>query len=134
MNKIPALLTLISLLLSIFTFGQKEGTIWYFGNNAGVDFNGITPVALEDSKMSTQEGCATIADASGNLLFYTDGTSVWNKKHEIMPNGNNLKGNSSSTQSAVVVRKPTSVTAYQLSIVDQDGTRFTKKGTVNLVR
>jgi gliding motility-associated-like protein len=122
LNRTAVILVLLSFLISVSAFGQKEGTIWYFGKNAGVNFNSVTPVALEDSKMSTQEGCATIADAKGNLLFYTDGTSVWNKDHVIMPNGNNLKGNSSSTQSAVVVRKPASATTFIIFTVGLEST------------
>jgi gliding motility-associated-like protein len=42
----------------------------------------------------------------GNLLFYTNGVTVWNKNHEVMPNGDELLGNVSSTQSALIVKKP----------------------------
>ena len=40
------------------------------------------------------------------LLFYTDGMTVYNKNHVIMPNGNFLTGHSSSSQSGVIVKKP----------------------------
>src|SRR5204863_7238268 len=75
---------------------QKEANIWYFGNYAGLDFNGGAPIALTNSAMSAYEGCASIADANGNPLFYTDGMTVWNKHDSIMDNGTGLDGNSSS--------------------------------------
>lgn len=120
--KIKFTLILLACVIShTYCIAQKEGNIWYFGNKAGVDFNQETPTALEDSKMNTAEGCATIADAQGKLLFYTDGTTVWDKNHDPMANGQNLKGNSSSTQSAIVVRKPSSVFIYMVFTVDVIG-------------
>jgi hypothetical protein len=67
---------------------------------ARLDFNSGAPVALSDGQLNTLEGCATIADNNGDLLFYTDGYTVYNKNHTIMPNGTGLAGNWSSTQSA----------------------------------
>ena len=87
-------------------FSQNEANVWYFSEYAGVDFNSGVPVALTDGAMDTREGCATISDASGNLLFYTDGITVWNKIHEVMDNGTGLLGHSSATQSGVIIPKP----------------------------
>ena len=66
-------------LLSAPTFAQKEAAIWYFGEYAGLDFNSGSPVALTNGQLSTDEGCTTISDKNGNLLFYTDGKVVYNK-------------------------------------------------------
>jgi gliding motility-associated-like protein len=90
----------------VLLFAQKEANIWYFGNYAGLNFNTNPPTALTNSVMSTFEGCTSIADKSGNLLFYSDGITVWNKNHQIMTNGTGLLGNSSSTQSALVINYP----------------------------
>ena len=109
---------LIMLIASVSAlFSQNQGNIWYFGNYAGLDFNGGEPKALTDSKLSTHEGCASIADEDGKLLFYTDGVYVWNKNHEVMPNGDGLKGNSSSTQSGVIIPKPNSKEIYYVFTV-----------------
>ena len=97
---------------------QKEANIWYFGHNAGLDFNSGVPVPLTNSVMNTDEGCASIADANGGLLFYTDGTFVWNKDHIQMPNGSGLLGHKSSTQSGVIVPKPGSLNIYYIFTVD----------------
>jgi gliding motility-associated-like protein len=88
------------------TSAQKEANIWYFGHWAGIDFNGSAPVALTDGKMIAGDGCASIADSNGNLLFYTDGVSIWNKNHLKMPNGNGLMGHNNATQSSVIVPQP----------------------------
>ena len=74
------------ILLSLFSTAQagKEYNIWYFGDRAGLDFNSGKPVTLSDGALSTAEGCATICDSTGKLLFYTNGVIVYNRNHEIM--------------------------------------------------
>ena len=62
---------LLWLFSSFSSYAQKEGNIWYFGANAGIDFNGSTPVALTNGAMNSKEGCASICDSDGNILFYT---------------------------------------------------------------
>lgn len=102
------------------SFGQKEGYIWYFGHEAGLDFNTGNPVPLTNSVMSTDEGCAAISDQNGNLLFYTDGIFVYNANHQQMPNGFGLLGDPSASQSGVVARVPGSLTRYYVFSVDDD--------------
>ena len=62
--------------------------------------------------MNTSEGCSTVSDISGNLLFYTDGSTIWNQNHAVMPNGSNLGGNSSTTQSSNIVKQPGNSNIY----------------------
>jgi len=91
---------------------QGEANNWYFGYNAGLTFSSNPPSALLDGQLNTAEGCATISDAQGNLLFYTDGMKVYNKNHQVMPNGTGLLGHNSGTQSGVIVPKPGSTTNF----------------------
>ena len=114
-------LLMLTCTLFIYQIGlaQNEGNIWYFGINAGIDFNSGTPVALNDGAINTTEGCATICDTDGNLLFYTEGVKIWNKNHQIMPNGNGLMGGNSSTQSAIIVKQPNSDHLYYVFTVAQ---------------
>ena len=106
---------------SLLLNAQKEGTIWYFGDKAGVDFNSGSPVALTDGQMNTFEGCATICDPSGSLLFYTDGRIVWDAAHDTMPNGTGLLGHPSSTQSAIIVPFPGDTAKYYVFTSDHGG-------------
>ena len=69
-------------------FAQKQGNIWYFGEYAGINFNSGSPVPLGNSAMFQYDGCATISDDKGKLLFYTNGLTIWNKNHQVMDNGN----------------------------------------------
>lgn len=105
---------------------QKQANIWYFGNRAGLDFSSGSPVALTDSKMETFEGCATLCDKkTGRLLFYTEGDTVWDSSHKIMPNGIGLGGNYSSTQSAIIVPKPETEGQYYIFTVDARAGKYT---------
>lgn len=92
-------------------FAQKENNQWCFGSLSGLDFNSGSPVATT-SQVNTTEGSSSIADASGNLLFYSDGITVWNKNHLPMPNGMGLNGGVSSTQSALIVAQPQTPNIY----------------------
>ena len=118
-SELGKILVLICFFLGGFnSFAQDEGNIWYFGQNAGIDFNGPTPVPLTNGALNTFEGCATISDNNGNVLFYTDGSIVYNSNHLPMPNGLGLLGDQSSTQSAIIVKKPGSSTLYYIFTVD----------------
>ncbi len=113
------------LTITTLAFSQQEASVWYFGINAGIKFNPDgTVTALQDSQMQTYEGCCSIADSDGNLLFYSDGQSVWDRNHVIMPNGNknngtSLHGDLSSTQSGIIVPNPTNPNIYYIFTVDE---------------
>ncbi len=102
-------------------FGQHETNIWYFGENAGIDFQDGNPKALTDGALNTMEGVAAISDGDGNLLFYTNGITVWNRHHKTMKNGFGLMGHKSSTQSGIIVPMPGSNHIYYIFTVDEVG-------------
>jgi len=105
-------------LYALVSAGQKEGNVWCFGNNCGLDFNSGSPVSFPGVAMLQLEGCSSISDTSGSLLFYTDGVTVWNKNHAQMTNGNGLLGNSSSTQSALIAKQPGIANIYYIITSD----------------
>ena len=105
-------------LITTLSYAQGAANNWYFGENAGLTFSTTPPSILNDGKLNTLEGCATISDTSGKLLFYTDGTTVFTRNHEIMQNGSGLFGDSSSTQSAIIIPKPLDPNIYYIFTVD----------------
>jgi gliding motility-associated-like protein len=107
-------ITTLLFILPLYCHAQKEAAIWYFGNNAGLDFNYAPPQPIQNPNLQTAEGCSSISDHNGRLLFYTDGQTVWNKKHTMMENGNGLFGHGSSTHSSLVVKKPNSNHEYYI--------------------
>ena len=118
MKKLLILILLCSLLLYPI-YGQEQASNWYFGNAAGINFNPDTGAvtALTDGELRTVEGCTTISNKDGVLLFYTDGSTVYNANHEAMQNGFGLLGDESSTQSAIVVPKPNDPDIYYIFTV-----------------
>ena len=109
------------LLTNATIFGQNEASFWYFGQNAGLRFDAEsgTVTGITDGQIDTLEGCTSISDADGNLLFYSDGSTVWNRNHQIMLNGFGLKGDDSSTSSGLIVPKPQDTNFYYLFTVDE---------------
>ncbi len=119
---------IILLALCINSFAQKQANIWYFGRNAGIDFNTTPPSPLTDGQINTLEGCSSFSSKDGNLLFYSDGTKVWDKNHDIMRYSDgrlavDLRGDSSSTQSGMIIPKPKSDTLFYLFTVDDESSR-----------
>jgi hypothetical protein len=92
----------------------KRANIWHFGYNAGLDFNNNPPSSLANGNVNSWEGCASICDTSGSLLFYTDGITVWDKFHDTMEGGIDLLGHKSSTHSAIIVNHPDNDTLYYI--------------------
>ncbi|GAB2571174.1 hypothetical protein GCM10027190_21420 [Spirosoma areae] len=98
---------------------ESQGVKWYFGGNAGLDFSGGgTPKPITDGKLNTIEGSSSIANTKGILLFYTDGITIYDKDGKPLKSLDPrdsaatatpipLGGNSHSTQSALIVPKPT---------------------------
>lgn len=106
------------LFISFTALAQREAANWYFGTNAGLNFNSGTPIPLFDGQIRTVEGCESFSDANGNLLFYTEGNQMFNRFHQVMPNGNNLKGSFSTTQSALAVPNPLNNGLYYIFTPD----------------
>ncbi|MFK7799679.1 MAG: M43 family zinc metalloprotease [Aureispira sp.] len=94
---------------------NKQSNIWHFAREAGLDFSSGSPVSIIGGRTMAIEGCATQCDVNGNLLFYTDGRRVWNRNHQVMPNGTGLLG-SSSTAQIVVVPKPNDPYIYYVFV------------------
>ncbi len=131
-------LSVVLFLIALSTYGQKEANIWYFGHKAGLDFSTSPPTAI-NGQLDTFEGASTISDSQGNLLFYSDGTNVWSKNHQLMKytNGslaNNLLGNPSSTQSALVIPKPDDPSIYYLFTVGTNAFRGLNYYTIDITK
>jgi gliding motility-associated-like protein len=108
------------LLFAQLCISQKQANIWHFGYWAGLDFNSGSPQSLTGGMTATIEGCASISDDNGNLLFYTDGTNVWDATHTLMSNGTGLLGHESSTQSSIIIPKPGSNDIYFIFTLDEE--------------
>lgn len=100
--------------------GSKGSYNWIFGHNAWLDFNTLDPnghpTKTFGSIIDTLEGCTTISDPAGALLFYTDGTNLRDKSHALITSA--LRGGFSSSQSSLVLPSLLNQTDYFLCTVD----------------
>lgn len=117
---------LIISVIPFFSNAQKQGNIWYFGIQSGLDFSSGSPVFLTNGQTGTdvpvgsnQEGTSCISDSSGNLLFYTGGLTIWNRNHVPMTNGTGIMGGVSSTQSSLIVPLPGSSNLFYVFTSDE---------------
>ncbi len=80
----------------------EQSRFWYFGDGAGLDFSSDPPTVLTDGQTFSREASSVATDQLGNLLFYTDASKLFNRNHQLMPNGNNLDGHASTTQTLIL--------------------------------
>lgn len=103
----------------IRTFAQGENDNWYFGANASITFPNLnTTTALNNSQMDAAEACGTASDANGNLLFYCNSQTIWNRQHQIMLNGAGLSGGISAQQLAIV-KNPANANQYYVFVTPE---------------
>jgi hypothetical protein len=113
-------------------YNAPQNKVWIFGVRAGLNFNTGNPVSITSNINATNttgtlEANTSVCDTNGLLLFYTDGSLVWNHLNNLMPNGSNLTGlgdatTNSTGQGALIVPMPDSANKYyvfSLTAVDQ---------------
>lgn len=98
------------LMIPLLLFSQGENDNWYFGDKAALNFSNNTPVSLNNSNMYALEACGTVSNKFGELLFYMSGEKIWNREHQVMPNGSLLPNDSS--QQLTIVKNPLNSNQY----------------------
>lgn len=115
----------------------QQNNNWYFGQRAGIRFSAlpgqVIPVTLTDGAMITDEGSSSVSDSAGKLLFYTNGITVFNRLHQVMLNGDELKGNISSCQSAIIIPVPGNDSIYYIFTTDAIENNFSNGYNYSIV-
>jgi large repetitive protein len=112
---------------------------WYFGDGAGINFNvrpaEATPAGenqMQGANDSALEGTTISADANADILFYTNGETLWTRDadgdgvHDRAPNGDALNGtplggSRTVTQNSLLIPHPNDPSLhYIFTITDQD--------------
>jgi len=101
---------------------DQTNNIWYFGDGAGLDFNpdpnnpdAPTPRPIASRHpQNIPAGTTTISGQDGQVLFFTDGQSVWDLNGDLMENGNDIGGDNSSSQGVIAVPVPGEETLFYL--------------------
>jgi gliding motility-associated-like protein len=115
------LVVLISFFIELQQCVAQQYNTWYFGAGAGLSFNAggtSLPYALTDGINDINEGNASISDENGNILFYVNGITVFNRIHQVMLNGGNLMGNASAVQSSLIIPVPGNDSIYYIFTAD----------------
>ncbi|HOZ30226.1 MAG TPA: T9SS type A sorting domain-containing protein [Bacteroidales bacterium] len=101
---------------------------WFFGEYCGVDFSHGVPYGITGGQITGWEGCATVGDMNGNLLFYTDGQVIYDRNHDVMENGTGLMGHWSSAQSSIIIRVPGSNDKFYVFTTDDSAIQHLANG------
>jgi len=114
-----ALLIFAFLFIQFDSFAQtKIWNNWYFTDSVGLNFN-TQPPSPQYGKIRKETAAASISDDNGNLLFYTDGYTVFDQLHDTMPNGRSIIGLDTLPYTAIIVPKPGSNHLYYIFSASQ---------------
>lgn len=127
--RIPAIVLVTGMCGAV---GAQPGSgTWFFGFGGSIAFQGGA-VTTSAGALFTQEGCASLCDAAGDPLFFTNGEVVIARNSVQMPNGFGLAGSFSSTQSAVVVPFPDDPDRYYIFTTPAMAGAFSPLGITGL--
>jgi hypothetical protein len=107
-------ISLVFFLCKNTSFTQNQAANWFFGYQAGLNFMTSPPTPLLSGRTHNWGGSACLSDASGNLIFYTQGDTVWNSSHLIMANGTGLTGYNNAAGSPLIVKNPALSNIYYI--------------------
>jgi hypothetical protein len=103
--------------VNIREYGKQDqrANIWYFGRNAGIDFN-VQPRVAITGPVNSPEGVAVISDRNGQVILSTDGQRVYDRNDNELPLAvpPGIGGEPGSTQSALIIPVPGDETLYYI--------------------
>ena len=111
------LITGLLVLWSVTLFGQNEANNWIFGFSNLVDFNTDPPTSdfLPSFNFFMERNSVSMSNGDGELIFYSDGFSVFDKDEDFMPNGFDFISDPNIASHPVFsIPKPNSSTQYYL--------------------
>ncbi|AYB32137.1 PKD domain-containing protein [Chryseolinea soli] len=100
---------------------DQRANIWFFGKNAGLDFNPPNPNnpspppvpnPIKNNVMDAPAGTSTISDRNGQVVLFTDGKSVWNRQEQLL--SADIGGDPLSAQAALIIPVPGDETLYYI--------------------
>ncbi len=101
--------------ISMNCLAQFEARHWCFGYHTGLDFhNGSSTPTKITTKIGGNYSATSISDAYGNLLLYSNGSNVWNGKHNYVKNGTGLNCFIFQRQGALLLPHPGDSDYYYL--------------------
>lgn len=123
MHRIGLIILNVFLLFST-CYGQLENAHWFLYKDIDINFNSGSPVAstrINNFERHT-ENSVVVSDENGSVIFYSAGEEIWNNGNQVILNGDDLGGNSSSTQGTVVVQSETNPNTFHIFTLENVGT------------
>ncbi len=80
---------------STLAYSQNRDNNWFFGSLLGMQFSGsgMSIIPAGTSPIYSPYAAASYSDPlTGALMFYTNGSIVYNRNHQMMPNGDFING------------------------------------------
>lgn len=122
------------------TSNNNHKMIWALEDSMLMDFNTSPPTISPGGKMHGTaggntpwlEGSISMCDDQGRLIFYSNGSDLWDRNHNIMPNSVGLLGQASSIYGSLVIPDPGNPDGYYLFTLDsyendfREGLRYSK--------
>ncbi|MEM7571374.1 MAG: gliding motility-associated C-terminal domain-containing protein [Bacteroidota bacterium] len=113
---------------------QNEALIWHFGDSVAVSFASGSPERIAPSSMTSPEGCASICDANGQLLYYTNGGGrisdqsggqnpgmIWDRNGDLLYDMMGTEGGGfSARQSSIFIPDPAAPSNYYLFTMEEE--------------
>lgn len=104
---------------------SMETSVWYFGKEAGLNFNSSPPQVINCSYINQLEGGATISDASGNFLLtinfpftsFSQTMDLLNVEFNEIINSDGLSGHYSASQNSIIIPQPATNNLYYIFTV-----------------
>lgn len=93
---------------------------WHFGTSSGITFNSGSPVNIPSAIVSN-EAMSNRSDGNGNTLFYNTAFDIWDATNVIMPNGNGITGDPSSSCGSVSCPIPGNCDQYYVFYTSNHG-------------
>lgn len=121
-------------------YDQNQRMIWALEDSIILDFSGASPAISLGGNMhglisfgsSFLESCTSICNDVGELQFSSNGEEIWDRNHQVMPNGNNMLGHYSTNQGSLAFPDPGDDSTYYFFTLDtglpaiQDGLRYSR--------
>ena len=112
---------------ALVCLGQAPVNDWYIGHNQVMSMNKNHTISAINKELPAtnpllvQEGLANAFAENGDLLFYTDGETVFNSKGLIIENGAGLFGNFSATQCLIIPTPGSGNSSFFIITSDSEG-------------
>ncbi|MFK7972426.1 MAG: gliding motility-associated C-terminal domain-containing protein [Bacteroidia bacterium] len=121
----------------------RHKMVWALEDSLLLDFKPASSRALAQGKLfgvnpnvpfqSRLESSVSLTDEFGDLLFYTNGNTVWDKQHNPMPDGQGLLGSVSTQHGVVAFQDPGSAHQYYIFTQDAYENQFSRGVRYSLI-